>query len=368
MEKNHRNPKRLKWQEQPLPLPRLGALIFFLLMAYASLNPFDFQFDTPVLFWDWMAAPLPKYITLFDVWVNVLGYLPFGFLMVFALFPRVTKWNALLQTLLLGMIFSGVLESLQTYLPSRVSTNVDWWANSLGTLIGALFALPFKPVWLSGSKIEQYRFSWFGARSSFFLLFLLFPWAQIYPQNAWLGMSDFEIENLRVLLFWNLPINNATQEVLITTLAIIGTGSFFFYGLRPNSPKLRLIMTLIGSAFLVKALLFSLQYRNEDIWIWLTINACIGMSLGLMILTWISKLARIKQWWIALFSLSLMVTLVNLMPLNPYHVTHLELLQKGRLTHFNSLFQWLTWIWPWLAFYTLFRAKNQPFEANRKSV
>lgn len=367
MEKNHRNPKRLKWQEQPLPLPRLGALIFVLLMAYASLNPFDFQLETPVMFWAWMAAPLPKYITLFDVWVNILGYLPFGFLMVFALFPKVTKWNALLRTLVFGMIFSGILESLQTYLPSRVSSNVDWWANSLGTLIGALFALPIKPVWLSGSRIEQYRFAWFGARSSFFLLFLLFPWAQIYPQNAWLGMSDFEIESIRVLLFWRLPLNNATQEILITSLSLIGTGSLFFYGMRAASPKLRLVVLLLVSSCLIKALLFSLQYRHEDVWMWMTINACIGMAIGLIALIGISKLPRNRQWWIALLTLGFMVALVNLMPVNPYHLTHLELLQQGRLTHFNSLFQWLTWIWPWLAFYALLRSKNKPLDGNKKA-
>lgn len=355
MGNNSIRPVRLQWAGQPLPLARLCAFGFFLLISYASLTPFEFVFDLPVSPIDWVFAPLPKYITLFDVLANILGYMPFGFLVVFALFPKFQKWRALGITLILGMLLSGSLESMQTWLPSRISSNLDWWANVIGTLVGGLFALPFKPNWFSGGALDQYRFAWFGQRFSFFILFLLLPWAQIYPQNAWLAIGDLGIDDLRVSQFWSLPISNASQELLMTGLATLSIGSFFMFGMNQKGPKLRLLAGLLLATMLLKSLSVWLQAGLDHVFDWITISAVLGMLVGSALLFWLASADKKIQWWVAFAGLFAMVVLVNIMPISPYHDQEISLLPKGRLTHFNGLLKWVTWIWPTLALYNLLR-------------
>lgn len=161
-------PSRFPFLAQPYPLARMALWLIIVLVAYASLTPFNFYLAAPSLAYEWVRAPLPRYIPLFDVTTNILGYLPFGFLMVFAVFPRLRKWQALLFSVFCGLILSGSLESLQAFLPRRISSQVDWYSNILGTLIGALFALPLRPAWLSGNMAERFRYTIFGKQQSFF--------------------------------------------------------------------------------------------------------------------------------------------------------------------------------------------------------
>lgn len=365
MDMNKNRPIRLQWMEQPLPLARLGAIGLILLIAYASLSPFDFSFETSVYPWDWILAPLPKYITLFDVLSNVLGYIPFGFLMVFALFPQARRWKALVWSVLAGMLLSGGMESLQTYVPSRVSSNVDLWANSLGTLIGGLFALPFKPIWFTGSVIEHYRFSWFGKKSSFLLMYLMFPWAQIYPQNTWLGMGDVGVEFPRFSLYWRLPLTNATQEILISMLAVISVGAYFLCGLKKKRTTLKLLLSLLILTMALKSTVSALQYGIEDAFSWLNLTALLGMGLGLLILLRVELWSDRAQWRLGVFGLVVLILSANLMPLNPYHLAELDLLPKGRFIHFHSLLQWLNYLWPFLAIYSLLKFRYSSYEKTK---
>ena len=60
------------------------ALVYAALIVYASLYPFaDFR-DQGIHPLAFMAAPLPRYWTGFDVASNVLGYMPMGFLLALA--------------------------------------------------------------------------------------------------------------------------------------------------------------------------------------------------------------------------------------------------------------------------------------------
>jgi len=359
MEKNQNRPQRMVWMEQPLPLARLGGLGCILLMAYASLNPFEFRFETPVEPWAWIFAPIPKYITFFDVSANIIGYIPLGFLMIFALFPKFRKWRALWLSVLVGMLLSAVLESLQIWIPGRISSRVDWWANSLGTLIGGLFALPFRPVWLSGSSIDQRRHAWFGQRLSFFILFMLFPWAQIFPQNAWLSMGDLGLSSGRLLSFWAMPKDHAAQEFVMTGVAVIAIGSFFLYGMKRNGPKLQLFFYLLIWTILIKSFITGVQFGLESSLNWLTQFSTLGMIVGCVMIWMIGSLSTQFHWWIAFLGLIAMVVMSNLLPIHPYHIQILEGLTGGRLTHFYGMLEWLTWIWPALALYTLLRYKIQ---------
>jgi hypothetical protein len=58
------------------------ALVYAGLIVYASLFPFEGWRDQGVMPWFFLAAPLPRYWTGFDVVANLVGYMPLGFFLV----------------------------------------------------------------------------------------------------------------------------------------------------------------------------------------------------------------------------------------------------------------------------------------------
>ena len=69
------------------PLARILLLVYVLLVAYASLYPFEGWRAVGLSPFAYLSAPWPRYVTAFDVVVNVAGYVPYGFLAVAALRP-----------------------------------------------------------------------------------------------------------------------------------------------------------------------------------------------------------------------------------------------------------------------------------------
>ena len=72
-------------------LARHLAIAFTLLVIYASLHPFSGWRDLGVPPLAWLTAVWPRYWTGFDIAVNVLGYLPFGFLWATVLQKRLGR-------------------------------------------------------------------------------------------------------------------------------------------------------------------------------------------------------------------------------------------------------------------------------------
>jgi VanZ family protein len=332
----------------PFVFVRLSLGVLTALIIYASLTPFNFQVSNLNPF-AWMVAPLPKYIPLFDVEVNVLGYLPLGFLTVFALFPKWVKWPAFMLSLLFGICLSAGLESVQTYLSTRVANLTDLYANALGTFIGGLFAMTINPAWLSSRLTRHFAFLLYSKNQGLFLLMAIFPIAQIFPQNVWLGMGDFNLSYLRISPYWSTLLNNTTQEVVISSLAVMSISAFLMCGTAKLFPKMKLILSIIVISGLLKIAMSQLQYGSFDLKHWISIANLSGVVMGLAGAMLIRNFSRITQWMMALAGFILLLTLVNILPQNPYYLSQLQLLPQGRLTHFNGLLEWLTMIWPLLA-------------------
>ncbi len=343
---------------KPFYLAQLLFILYLCLVIYTSLTPFNFLLDSRVLPWSWLVAPTPRFIPLFDVITNIVGYLPFGFLMVFSLYPRLLKWSAFICTLFLGILVSGLLESLQTYLPTRIPSSIDWYSNTLGVLIGALFALPFSPQWLSGNKAARIRESIFGEHQGFFLLLLLCPLAQIYPQNAWLGMGDFGLQITRISPFWSFPLNNASQEILITSLATLSIGTVFLFGIRKNASPLKLISGLLFCMVLLKLLISQFQFGQTGASKWWSISVLVGLAIGLILTFFAHFLSRKTIWLFGMTSILGLIVLVNILPHNPYFYSLLEQLPQGKMTHINGLFSWISIVWPFLAMMLLLKSRN----------
>jgi VanZ family protein len=87
-----------------------------------------------------------------DIIVNLLGFVPFGWLALLSFRPRpgAGRWAALVFAVLAGAGLSLIIEGGQIWLPNRVSSALDLVCNTLGTLGGALLALR-----MTGQKKER---------------------------------------------------------------------------------------------------------------------------------------------------------------------------------------------------------------------
>ena len=354
MADSHNNAK----SHRPFYLAKLTLILYVCLVIYATITPFNFVGNSPLTPWAWVMAPVPRYIPIFDVLSNVIGYLPFGFLMIFTIFPYLRKWWALLFTVIMGLAFSGTLESLQTYLPTRIPSPIDWYSNALGVLIGALFAIPLSPEWLSGNSAERLRSTYFGQYQGFFLLMMLCPIAQIYPQNAWLGMGDLGLWGTRISPYWDFPLNNASQEILITAISSYGIGVFFLFGMRKQVASLKIITILFIVMATLKVLISQFQFSQTGIFHWWSLSLGIGLALGCVFIYLASYLQKKYQWYLALMALGTMILMVNLLPYNPYFVAQLEQLPQGYFTHVNGMLGWIATVWPFLAIYLLLKSRH----------
>ncbi|MDB0569219.1 VanZ family protein [Ralstonia solanacearum] len=356
------------------PLARAGLAWFVLLVVYASLYPFSGWIDTGVSPFAYLTAPLPRYNTLFDLLTNVWGYMPLGMLVVLSLHPRIAGWRAVLLAMLAGMLLSGAMEAAQTYLPTRISSNVDLTANTVGALLGGIVMAPFAARLIDRGSLRRLRWRWFEPQATFAIpLLLLWPFAQIFPQEFLFGMGGVVrsilldpspdafltgiIHSLFPGLFdWHDRMQahpEALQrqellEALITACSWIGTGLLATVAMRRGAPVLRLLAALLASALLVKAGATLLQFPAAGAWDWLSSGGRFGLVVGSLVLVLLVRLPRWLRGALAMLLLLALIVLSNVLPPGPYAWVSAQAWRLGRFVHFNSLSQWIGWVWPFL--------------------
>ncbi len=345
MHQEDQRPRKFIWPLQAMPLARAISLSYALLIIYVSLNPFDFDLQNGISPWAWLNAPLPRFFTLFDVLVNILAYIPLGFLIVFASYPRWRNFLALAIALGLSAMLAFSVESLQSWLPTRIPSQMDWWANIWGGLLGALLAIPLGPQWLSGSAIRRRFDQWFGLNWAACALFLLFPWSQIYPQSSWLGTGVWGNSIFGPIDWGTTVVNHLAQETVITALCWLGTALLLSLGMRAKAPQWKVLNGLLCSTVLIKMIFTALQFGGEFSFLWLTAGAIWGMLLGSILLRWALRLSGRVKFCLALGCLIGATIAINLLPDNPYFVLTMRHWYQGRLVHFNELMQWVSVVW-----------------------
>jgi VanZ family protein len=75
-----------------------------------------------------------------DMWINVLGFMPFGFLLAWVLGSgsRFTSGRVLLLVIVVSSLLSGAIEVSQAWLPARTSSILDLILNVSGAACGAI--------------------------------------------------------------------------------------------------------------------------------------------------------------------------------------------------------------------------------------
>jgi VanZ family protein len=352
------------------PFARAALLAYSCLIVYASWYPFSGWHDLGIHPLAFLSAPFPYYWTPFDIATNVLGYAPFGLLLVLAMHPRIKGALAVLAATLAATLTSGVMEAVQTYLPTRVASNLDLCTNVGGALLGALLGAGLRYRLLESSRLLDLRQRWLNDDAGRGLVVVgLWPLAQIYPVSHFFGLgqlfgalSDWlstllvEPVDLATLLFNGASLSAEQywlSEVVITACGLIGGVLTLLVLLRKGAPRLRLVLVLVGSALLVKIVSSALFFAPENAFVSLTPATLRGLLIGAALLLPLAFLPVGMQRRIASYALITGVFIINLLPPNPYFISTLQTWVQGKFLNFNGAAQFLSVLWPFFALWFL---------------
>lgn len=340
------------------PLVRILFAVYALLIAYASLYPLAGWRDPGQSAFAFLAAGWPRHLLRFDILVNVLAYLPFGFLGAAALQPKVRGGAALAVATLAGLALSLALEALQSYLPTRTASNLDLLCNAAGAALGAALA-PGVLARLAGLRLRERLF--IPGRDIDFGLALLALWlfVQLNPATLMFGAGD-----LRPLLAPG-PGRGHGPEFFIRTEAFIAAANLIAVALllsalvAPGRPVRWMLSALVGAALAVKAAAFTIMMQSEA-FAWLTPGAQAGLVAGLVVALAALALPRTAGLVLAAVLVMAATVFVNLAPPNPYLTATLKVWQQGTFLNFNGMTRLAGALWPFAALgYLIFLAARR---------
>jgi VanZ family protein len=334
----------------PIILARYLALVWFGLIVYASLHPFTGWRDTGVSPIAYLGGAWPRYWTTFDLLANIAVYLPLGFFLTLALRRLPGRLTAPFLTIVCCALVSGSLEAIQTWLPSRVASNLDLACNAIGGLVGALWAQWAGPrFFVRIATLEQRLIAPIPHAEMGLTLLALWLMVPLSPETLLFGAGDFR--------HWHnfssaLPFaadSFAAIEAGITALNVLAVGLI----VRQLSVRL-LIAWLLAPLFLflglvVRTLGAAVLIGPGEAFAWLTTGAYNGLLAGGLLLAVAMLLPARTRLIITLLALAAGTALVNLAPDNPYSLAALATWRQGHFLNFNGLTRLVATLWPLLA-------------------
>jgi len=335
----------------PSPLrPLYLALAYALLIIYASLHPFYGWRDLGVSPFAFLDAAWPRYWTVFDLVTNAIAYLPLGFLLMLALRRRRDRWLPTIGAFLVGTSISFGLESLQTWLPTRVASNLDLGSNALGTGIGALLACWRGERFFLRVALLQHRLLAPNPHIELGLILIgLWLLTQLSPETILFGAGD-----LRHLLEITPAVPYAAHSffAIETGIIVCNTIAIGLVARTLLAERYSIYLTLAAFfilALAIRALAAAILVDPGQAFVWLTPGAGLGLMIGGAMLFLMLLLPPSLR--IALAGLALMAgtVLVNITPPNPYSDAAMAAWQQGHFLNFNGLTRLTAGLWPFLA-------------------
>lgn len=351
------------------------ALATVCLVVYASLYPFSDWRDQGISPFRFLAAPLPQYWTGFDVGANLLGYAPLGFLLALsALRSRRVSWAVTVAVLACGLL-SLTMETLQSYLPVRIPSNVDLLLNTLGAWLGACFAWALEKTGVV-DRWSRFRARWFAhdARGALVLL-LLWPVALLFPASVPMGLGQV-FERLEAALAdalvdtpflqW-MPMRDMELQPLVplAELICVALGALIpcllgYCVIRTLWQRTAFSAAVVVTGIGASALSAALSYGPDHAWAWLDIPVQAGIGLAVFLALLLLPVPRRAAAALALLALAIHLGLLNQAPADPYFAQTLQTWEQGRFIRFHGVVQWLGWIWPYAALlYVLVRLSGR---------
>jgi len=348
------------------------AILYFALIVYASLYPFQHWRNQELNPWEFFLAGWPHYWSGFDVASNILGYAPFGFFLTLG-FMRTgrSRW-AWMSGLLIAAALSLILETLQSYLSDRVPSLADWVFNTLGAGLGSATSFGLERVGLL-ERWSSFRARWFtssvkGLNISLVLI-ALWPFALLFPSVVPLGLGQIHARlqaHLQSLLSdtpfldW-LPVFEIERRPLAPGVELVcvalGLLTPFLLGagvIRRMRQKIIFLGCVVLSAFLLTGLSSALSFGPLHAWSWLSPAVLEGLSVGVVLSLVAIRLDSSSCDVFLLIIITLQLFLINQNGVDAYLEQTLQTWEQGRFIRFNGLAQWIGWLWPFAVFIFIF--------------
>ncbi len=355
----------------------LGLLAVCLGLVYATLHPWAGWRVPAHSVFRYLGLGWPRFWTWFDVISNLLAYVPLGILVALRLRPIRRGGQILLVTLLVGALFSLILETLQNFLPSRVPSRLDWLINTFGALLGAGTALLFAQRSHRERELIWHKPNYFSHESLPFLLIVaLWLCAQFTPQRMLYETGtmvspaiqtlathidrtpdstrptvDFAsavtpmLESLQVDGAYSILIEAAAVSIWVTCIGLL-----LIDALATARSRGIAIVSVLIAAFLLRGAALATLTGNIEYGLWLSAGAQAGLLLGPILLLLLSGIGRRDRLWWILGLLAVGLVLSNIMPDNVYRQQMLaEAVARGGLRTLLAGVRAIALVWPLLA-------------------
>jgi VanZ family protein len=338
------------------------SLVYIGLIVYASLYPFVDWRDQGIAPWAYLASPLPRYWTGFDVISNVLGYAPLGFLLALSALRTGRADKAVLRAILTAATLSLLMETMQSYLPSRVPSTLDFILNLTGASMGAISASLLEKMGAI-DRWSQFRARWFEAEPRWALVLLaLWPLALLFPAAVPFGLGQvFErLEaGLAMLLIGSpflewLPVRDLElqplvpgAEMLCVMLGVL-IPCLLGYCVIPKAIRRAVfLLAVLTVGIAVTALSAAMSYGPSHAWAWFSLPVKVGLAMATILAFLTLAVPGRVCASLMLLALGLYLSVLNQAPTSAYFAHTLQNWEQGRFIRFHGLGQWLGWLWPY---------------------
>jgi VanZ family protein len=342
------------FSQHSVKLAWILAAAYLLVVVYASLQPFRDWRAPPAEILNFLFAPWARYVTLEDAVVNVLAYVPLGFLLSIGLGARLGPAGGAAASVAAAAVLSLVMESVQMFLPARIASNVDLVANSLGALIGAMAAPLFAPTRILGGKLHGLRHRLFveGMTADVGLVVVcLWLATQFHPSAQLFGTGAMRATFELSAQFAHTPLLALTAEAMVVLFNLLGVGLLLAACMREGERPMRPIAVVVGAALLIKAYTAAALVKAATPLSWLTPGVLLGLGTGFVLLLAAVRLPRRAQLATAAACIVVATVAINLAPVNPYLSPPPRLLARGasHFMNFSGIVRALSELWPLLA-------------------
>lgn len=337
------------------------ALIYVALVVYASMYPFHWV-DSGIAPWAFLAKPLPRYWTGFDVALNVVGYVPLGGLLALTALRSGNGRSPVWLPLLWCALLSLVMESLQSYIPGRVASKEDWALNALGAWGGAVCTLMLEKLGAI-DHWSRFRRRWFAEPSrGGMVLLATWPMALLFPAAVPFGLGQTMARLQETVSDWlidtpfmdwlALPDGAGAplapgSEMVCVFLGLLIPCLLGFCHIRAALRRLVFVWAVLVVGIAVSALSAALTWGPAHAWAWLDLPTQLGVGIAWLFATALCLVPWRASAALALLALGIYLSLLNQAPESPYFAQTLQDWEQGKFIRFNGLAQWLGWLWPY---------------------
>jgi hypothetical protein len=257
-----------------------------------------------------------------------------------------------------GLLLSALMEYMQMYLPSRISSNFDLLMNGFGTLSGAILAVSIVPrAWFF--YLQHWRFEYFqrGQGVDFGLaLVTLWMFAQINPSLPILG-NVFITEMARQPFVPPLIDPFSWLESMAVALNLLMVGVLLLTLLRSRRHAVAGLLLVLFVIALTKFIAAVVLLKSWALLLWLNGEAMFGIFAGVLMMALIGWLARpyLLRLGVAVAGAYLVLANVILDSGSPSAAMRLYQWHYGHLLNYNGLSQTIMLLFPLLLLGYLWR-------------